>query len=73
MATIKIELADEPGLLLFRQVKAGLVLKGLTFTEACEKAGVNRENCRRALYGLWNGPKAHEARRKICIVAGFNK
>lgn len=73
MATIVIELTDEPGLILFRQVKAGLMLKGLSFTEACEQAGVHRENCRRALYGLWNGPKAHEARQKICAVAGFNE
>ncbi len=72
MATILIELSTEPGLQLFRQVKAGLTLKGLSFTEGCQMAGLHRENCRRALYGLWNGPKAHEAREKICQIAGFS-
>ena len=66
-----IELAAEPGALLYRQIKAGFCLQGLTFKDGCETAGVNRENARKALFGMWNGPKAEEARNRLYLAAGF--
>lgn len=66
-----IQLADEPGALLYRQIKAGFCLKGLSFKDGCETAGVKRENARKALFGLWNGPKAVEARSRLYGAAGF--
>ena len=68
-----IKLSSEPGALLYRQVKAGFCLKGISFKEGCESAGVNRENARKALFGLWNGPKAEEARNRLYAAAGFQK
>lgn len=66
-----IELATEPGALLYRQIKAGFCLQGISFKQGCESAGVNRENARKALFGLWNGPKAEEARTRLYMAAGF--
>ena len=66
-----IELAAEPGALLYRQIKAGFCLQGISFKQGCESAGVNRENARKALFGLWNGPKAEEARTRLYMAAGF--
>lgn len=66
-----IELATEPGALLYRQIKAGFCLRGISFKEGCESVGVNRENARKALFGLWNGPKAEEARTRLFTAAGF--
>lgn len=68
-----IKLSSEPGALLYRQVKAGFCLKGISFKEGCESAGVNRENARKALFGLWNGPKAEEARNRLYVAAGFHR
>ena len=66
-----IHLSAEPGALLYRQIKAGFCLKGLSFKDGCELAGVNRENARKALFGLWNGPKAEVARCRLYSAAGF--
>ncbi|OED44067.1 hypothetical protein ACH42_08490 [Endozoicomonas sp. (ex Bugula neritina AB1)] len=71
MVSQTIELANEPGALLYRQIKAGFCLQGLTFKDGCEMAGIHRENARKALFGLWNGPKAEEARARLYIAAGF--
>ena len=68
-----IYLSDEPGALLYRQIKAGFCLQGLSFKDGCELAKVNRENARKALFGLWNGPKAEEARQRIYLAAGFKE
>ncbi|MCW7552557.1 hypothetical protein NX722_07825 [Endozoicomonas gorgoniicola] len=72
MVTQTIELAAEPGALLYRQVKAGFCLQGLTFKDGCEAVGVNRENARKALFGLWNGPKAELVRVRLYEAAGFS-
>ena len=71
MVSQTIELASEPGALLYRQIKAGFCLQGLTFKDGCETVGVNRENARKALFGLWNGPKAEEVRGRLYKAAGF--
>ena len=71
MRQLMIRLSEEPGLTLYRQIKAAFTLKGMNFTEGCESVGVKRDSARRALCGLWNGPKAEELRLKLYVTAGF--
>lgn len=71
MLSQTIVLSAEPGALLYRQVRAGFCLRGVSFKEGCTLAGVNRENGRKALFGMWNGPKAEEARIRLYRAAGF--
>lgn len=58
---------------MYRRVKAGFVMQGLTFSGWCAEHGINRSNARIALLGAWEGPKAERLRRRICAAAGLNK
>ena len=68
-----ITLSSHPGPLLYSQIRAGFVLNGTTFSQACRELGVDRENARRALFGLWNGPAAEHLRQRIYQAAGFRE
>lgn len=54
-----------PGADLLRQVRAGFVAQGTSYTRWCRENGVLRANANQALIGAWDGPKAKKLRRRI--------
>lgn len=58
---------------LMRQVRAGFVLQGTTYTQWCREQGVDPSLVRQAIYGLWNGPKGRACRTKVLRAAGVNE
>lgn len=47
-----------PGLQLYNEIRAGLILKNTNLSAWCLAYGVKRQNARLALLGGWRGPKA---------------
>lgn len=43
---------------LLKEVRAALILKGLTLSSYCQKHNLTRQNVSAALSGKWKGPKA---------------
>lgn len=55
----------EPSVHLYQVVIAAFRAQGKTFASWCDANDVARENARAALHGLWRGPKADAAIKKI--------
>lgn len=56
---------------LLKQVRAALVLQGLSFSEYCRRNDVVRQNVAAAISGRWTGPKAEEVVEKVLRDLGF--
>lgn len=57
--------APIPGQQLLRDIRAGFVRQGKTFSAWCSEQGINVANARQAVIGSWNGPKARRLRARI--------
>lgn len=55
---------------LIAQVRAGLILRGTTFTAWSRAHGIAPSATRQALYGTWAGPRGREVRAQILKAAG---
>ena len=51
----------EPSVHLYQAVIGAFRAQGKTFAKWCDANGINRENGRAALHGIWRGPKARLA------------
>lgn len=58
---------------LFKEVRARLILRGLSFSAYCRKSGLTRQNVASALSGKWTGPKATEVVDAILVDLGMVK
>jgi hypothetical protein len=58
-----------PGEDLLREVRAGFVMQGTTFSTWCTQQGINRSSARQALMGSWNGPKGRALRTRVVKAA----
>lgn len=56
---------------LFKEVRARLILRGLSFSAYCRNAGLTRQNATSALSGKWTGPKAAEVVETILSDLGM--
>lgn len=62
-----------PGLQLYNEIRAGLILKNTSLSVWCLAHGVKRQNARLALLGGWRGPKADRIVRQIIKAAGLKE
>ena len=62
----------QPSIELFREVRAGFIKRGTTFSQWCRDAGENRSNARQAVLGAWDGPKGRAVRMRILKAAGVS-
>lgn len=62
-----------PGKALYLQVRAGLIIQGLTLTGWCRERDINPTNARSALVGAWDGPKGKALRSELIDVARITK
>lgn len=74
---VSSELGAAGGLQLYRKLRAGLLLKGMSFRDCARQLGVDDRNLARAVQGEWDGPRARELRFQACRIAeidieGFN-
>ena len=60
-----------PGAQVYRAVRGRLVLQGRSLRLVCLEKGVNRQNARDCLLGLWSGPKAKALFDDLCREAGL--
>ncbi len=63
--------SHSPGEELLREVRAGFVMQGTTFSTWCAVQGINRSSARQALMGSWNGPKGRALRARVIKAAGL--
>jgi hypothetical protein len=56
---------------LLRKVRAGFVLRGLTFNRWCTENDVDRRYAERCLKGVRDGPEARLLRHRIRVAAGL--
>ncbi len=54
---------------LLRSVRARFIEQGTTLGEWCRNNNLHMSNCREALIGSWDGPKAKAVRAKILKAA----
>lgn len=58
-----------PSKALYLQVRAGLIMQGLTLTGWCRDREINPTNARAALVGAWDGPKGKDLRADLIDAA----
>lgn len=56
-----------------RRIRAGFVVQGTSLTAWCKERGVRHQNARKALDGVWTGPKAAALVEEILQAAGADE
>lgn len=68
-----VTITPEPSKALVRDVRAGFIRQGSTFTAWCRENGLRPGNARQALLGSWDGPKGQALRRRIVRAAAIEQ
>lgn len=58
---------------LMRQVKAGFVAQGTSYTRWCRENGIAASGVRQVIYGTWAGPKGKALKRRVLRAAGVKE
>ncbi|WP_421793417.1 hypothetical protein [Hydrocarboniphaga effusa] len=72
-ASSTVQWVTEPsgGDALYKAIRAGLMLKGMTFHAWCTRHNVRHQWARQAVTGKANGPAARKLRKRIASAAGL--
>lgn len=70
--TAGIELGTaETGSSVYLAVRGGFIAKGTSLAAWCREHGVQRQNARACLLGIWSGPKAASLCARLKAAAGL--
>ncbi len=69
--TVQTRTELEPGIGLYRAVRASALLKGQSFLDLCAELGVERGWAQQALTGARNGAKAKALRSRLVEAVGL--
>lgn len=57
----------------YLKIKAGFILRGTSLAGWCKAHGTDPSNARKALLGIWKGPKGQEVRRRLLKESGADR
>lgn len=62
-----------PSKALYLQIRAGLIIQGMSLHGWCRDRDINPTNARAALVGAWDGPKGKALRADLIDAAGITE